>query len=62
MDDLADRMPRISEVEQRSFIGGGDGSRDNPFTVAEFDQMCDSGTWVSGYYVEGCGIYKKIAL
>lgn len=55
LDELANTMPRISEMEQRFSVGGGDGSKDNPFTLAEFDSMCDNGTWASGYYVEGLG-------
>ncbi len=54
LDELAKVMPVLSEEVQISLIGGGDGSMSNPYTVQEFDQMSDSGTWTGGY-VSGLG-------
>lgn len=47
-------MLMLSEEVQRTFIGGGDGSADYPYTIAEYDSMVASGLW-SGGYVEGSG-------
>lgn len=52
--ELAKKMPVLSEDLQRSFVGGGDGSQSNPFTIQEYDSMVASGTWQGGY-VEGWG-------
>jgi hypothetical protein len=47
-------MLKISEREQRSYVGGGAGTYEDPYTVAEFDMMCANGMW-NGGYVEGWG-------
>lgn len=52
--ELAKRMPMLSEEVQRTFIGGGNGSADYPYTIDEYDRMVASGSW-SGGYVEGWG-------
>lgn len=52
LDELAGIMPKINEVLQQSFIGGGTGTRDDPYTKSEFDVMCDSGNWLGGYVEE----------
>ena len=54
LDELAERMPALSEEQQMTYIGGGDGTQDYPYTVDEFDRMVASGTW-NGGYVEGWG-------
>lgn len=33
------------EREQRLYVGGGSGTNDDPYTLAEFDMMCADGTW-----------------
>lgn len=43
LDELAIAMPVINEFQQKTFIGGGDGSQGNPYTVAEFYYMSESG-------------------
>lgn len=54
LDELARTMPRIGKIEQRSFIGGGNGSKEMPYTVEEFDYLSDNGLW-NGGYVDGWG-------
>ena len=54
LDELALIMPVLSEDSQRRYVGGGDGSEGNPFTIGEYDGMVSSGTW-NGGYVEGWG-------
>ncbi len=49
LDELARNLPIISEDECRSYIGGGDGSPDSPYTETEMDQMIESGSWQGGY-------------
>lgn len=54
LDELAQRMPVLSEELQHSFIGGGNGTRDNPYTETEFNSIIGSGSWYGGY-VESWG-------
>lgn len=54
LDELAEVMPVIGELEQKSYIGGGMGTDTCPFTQEEMDRMMASGTWEQGY-VEGLG-------
>lgn len=39
LDELAQRMPVLSEKVQSSFIGGGTGTRENPFTFGEYKDL-----------------------
>ena len=39
LDELAKRMPLLSEEVQAALIGGGDGSRDNPFSFWEYKDL-----------------------
>lgn len=43
LDELAQRMPVLSEEVQSTFIGGGDGSENNPFTLSEYK---DKSMWL----------------
>ena len=52
--ELALIMPVLSEEVQRRYVGGGDGSESNPYTIEEYDGMVNAGTWYGGY-VEGWG-------
>lgn len=54
LDELASTMPRISEMEQRFSVGGGNGSKEMPYTVEEFDYLSNIGLWKGGY-VDGWG-------
>lgn len=54
LNDFAKEAHIINENEQRSFIGGGDGTANNPYTKSEFDYMISNGIWQGGY-VEGWG-------
>lgn len=60
--ELAARMPVLSEIQQKTFVGGGDGSMNNPYTVTEFYAMCASGIW-NGGYVDGWGYtYSEVVV
>lgn len=56
LDELAQVMPVIDEREMRSFVGGGDGTYNNPYTEAEYEEMMNSGNWYGGFvdYGSGC--------
>lgn len=54
LDELMVSMPIISEIQQKTYIGGGDGSPNNPYTVEQYDFLCSIGVWQGGY-VEGWG-------
>lgn len=49
LDELAKMLPVIEESFQMSYVGGGDGTSANPYTVTEFDSMCSSDNWNGGY-------------
>ena len=55
LNELAIMMPILSEIQQRSFIGGGDGSIYSPYTTDEYYQIFGNGSWQGGY-VEGFGL------
>lgn len=56
LNELAEQMPVISEMEQRSYIGGLGpmGSPDNPFSYSDAMNMMNAGIWHGGY-VAGVG-------
>lgn len=58
LEELAKVMPVLSEMEQRSFIGGTEfppsGSHTQPYTWEEYELMVASGNW-NGGYIEGFG-------
>lgn len=54
LDELAQQIPVISKLDQRWYVGGGNGSKENPYTVEEFDYLSEIGLWTEGY-VEGWG-------
>ena len=39
LEELAQKMPVLSEKVQSSFIGGGTGTRENPFTFGEYKDL-----------------------
>ncbi|MFA6702058.1 MAG: hypothetical protein WCR12_07885 [Dysgonamonadaceae bacterium] len=47
-------MPKLSEIQQKTFVGGGDGSFLSPYTWDEYTNVLSNGTWFGGY-VEGYG-------
>lgn len=49
LDELAQRMPVLSEEVQSSFIGGGDGSENNPFTLSEYKDLSRQYRFNSGW-------------
>lgn len=53
LKELANIMPEISEMSQRTFVGGGDGSMDDPYTEDEFNIFLMSGHFPGGYVLFG---------
>ena len=49
LDELAKNQQRISELEMKSFVGGGDGTEDDPYTFSEMTSLMDSNGWIGGY-------------
>lgn len=53
LEELAKVMPVISEDETRSYIGGGSGTRTDPYTYEEYRQLTASGSFPGGYVCVG---------
>ena len=49
LDELALRMPVLSEEVQSTFIGGGDGSENNPFTLSAYKDLSRQFRFNSGW-------------
>ena len=49
LDELAKNQQRISELEMKSFVGGGSGTADDRYSLAEMESLMDSGQWTGGY-------------
>ena len=54
LDELSKNQQRISELEMKSFVGGGSGTADAPYSIIEMESLMDSYQW-SGGYVEYLG-------
>ena len=54
LNELAIMMPILSEIQQKTFVGGGDGTYGNPYTWEEYSNFLTKGTWYGGY-VDGYG-------
>lgn len=54
LDELAKTLPVIEKKDQTVFVGGGNGTSASPYSIAEYDFMCNQGTWRGGY-VSGWG-------
>lgn len=58
LEELAKTLPVIPTNECCSYIGGGDGSPYNPYTVSEYVQMSQQGFFPGGYVdFNGSSIY-----
>lgn len=58
LDELAEVMPIISDFVQCTFIGGGDGTLNNPYTYMEHQNMIMSQSFEGGYVeIEGLTSY-----
>lgn len=55
LEALSHILPVLDEVEQRGFVGGGDGTFENPYTAEEFDNWQGS---FPGGVVEGLGLVQ----
>lgn len=49
LNELAKVMPQMSENMQSGFIGGGNGSRTDPYTYDEYYNLLSSGYFPGGY-------------
>lgn len=56
LEQLAKQMPVLSEQEQQAYWGGGTGTKDDPYTYAEFFKMSNSGSFPGGYVDLGDGV------
>lgn len=54
LDELAQTLPVIEETKQKTYVGGGDGTRESPYTAHEFEVMLNTDSWQGGV-VEGMG-------
>ena len=48
-DELEAMMEVVKKEEQKSYIGGGDGSESNPYTWNEYRDLAQSNLWYGGY-------------
>ena len=51
LEELAKVMPVLSEEEQRVYVGGGDGTRTNPYTFTEYESLLNENPNLSGCFV-----------
>nr|WP_314697821.1 hypothetical protein [uncultured Prevotella sp.] len=49
LSELAKSKEIISFREQKSYVGGGSGSKEDPFTAFEFRELVDHGHWTGGW-------------
>ena len=48
LDELAQTLPVIEETKQKTYVGGGDGTRESPYTAHEFEVMLNTDSWQGG--------------
>ena len=56
LGELAKNQQRISELEMKSFVGGGSGTLDDPYSEYEATISIDFGTFKGGYVEDSHGI------
>lgn len=63
LEELAKSLPVIEKSIQMGFIGGGNGTSSDPYTLAEFDSMSDSGNWNGGFVMglNGEGVLSYVS-
>lgn len=49
LDEMAATMPRIDETGQSSFVGGGTGTKEDPYTFEEYNSLLNAGGWTGGF-------------
>lgn len=55
LDEMAKAMQMINKKEQHSFVGGGNGTRDNPYTEEEYNSFLGTSGFAGGYVIfNGC--------
>lgn len=43
LDEMAATMPSIDETGQSSFVGGGTGTKEDPYTFEEYNSLLNAG-------------------
>lgn len=51
LDELAQKMPIIHKEQQKTYIGGGRGTQNNPYSFDEYARMSQSGSWNGGFVI-----------
>ena len=51
LDELAKTLPVIKETSQMHYVGGGDGSPNNPYTAHEYVMMLINNKWEGDYEI-----------
>ena len=51
LSELAMMLPVVENEIQASYVGGGDGTLFDPYTMAEYSQLVANGNWNGGYVV-----------
>ena len=54
LDELAKTLPVIEETSQMHYVGGGDGSPNNPYTESQYHGFLSQNQWAGGF-VQGYG-------
>ena len=58
LEELAMILPVIEQKLLSSYVGGGNGTYEDPYTMTEFNDMADCGRW-NGGFVEGLGFVEN---
>ena len=53
LDEMAKAMRMINKMEQHSFVGGGNGTKEDPYTFEEYNSLLDAGVWAGGFVGSG---------
>lgn len=61
LESMCSEKDLLTKEVQSIYIGGGDGSKDNPYSMDDYYAMVDSGTWTGGYIQDSEGISYGMA-
>lgn len=53
LEELKTSLTMLTVGEQEYYVGGGSGTKEDPYTEVEYFRMLDSGTWSGGYVLFG---------
>jgi|GEM_PF-6902051 hypothetical protein len=51
LEELSFLLPLLDDAEQKMYVGGGDGSRWNPYTQKEYDMARSFRKWTGGWVI-----------